>query len=251
MKILKKNQKSKENYLRESCITNRVMLVFVTVAVALWGFSRLVSGMNYVSSYWTARTAAWVVLGVFVAGLAASLLWAWKNRGKANAEYKVLTPELLAGFCAAGVLGAWLILRNFAVAMQMLYVLLPVLAVLYLVYYTFQREFFLLCAASTLSMLAIWSCGSGGLKKILLVLAALALDGLLFYANLKCENGTFRGIAVREAKGCAKLPMVAYPVLIALVLAAMILGNPVSVYLLYASAALLFCAAVYFTVKLL
>jgi len=252
VKILKKNQKSKDNYLRESCITGRVMLVFVAVAVGLWGFSRLANGLDYASSYQSALTAARVTLGVFAAGLAGCLFLSWKNRG-GEESLKVLTPELGVGVCGAGLVGAWLMLRNFTTAMQMLYVLLPVLAVLYLVYYMFQREFFLLCTASALSMFAMWNCGNavGGYKRILLALAVIVIDALLFYANKESKDDLFRGFRVREAGACPKLAMVAYPVLALLVLLAFVLGAPVAFYLLYATAAMLFAAAVYYTVKLL
>ena len=251
VKILKKNQKSKDNYLRESWITSRVMLIFVAVGVALWGFSRLANGMDYASSYQSAIAATRVVLGIFAAGLAISLVFVWKK--KFCGEYQVITPDLTAGICAAGLLGSALLLRNFTTAMQMLYVILPVLAVLYLVYYAFQREFFLLCSASALSMFAMWNCGNavGGIKRLLLALAIIALDLLVCYANMKSENGLFRGIRVREEGGCPKLPMVAYPVLAALVLVSLVLGAPVAFYLVYGTAALLFAAAIWFTVKLL
>lgn len=248
---MKKNQKSKDNYLRESWITSRVMLVFVAVAVGLWGFNRLATGMDYASSYQNSVTAAKVVLALFAAGLVISLLLAWKKRG--SEELKVVTPDLTAGICAVGLVGSALLLNNFATAMQLLYVLLPALAVLYLVYYTFQREFFLICSASALSMLAMWNCGNavGGAKRLLLALAVAALDALLCWANLKSEDGLFRGFRIREAGSCPKVAMVVYPVLALLVLAALILGAPVAFYLVYATAALLFAGAVWFTVKLL
>ena len=248
---MKKNQKSKENYLRESCITNRVMLVFVAAAVGLWGFSRLSNSMNYAATFFGARTAAQVILALFLAGTAAALYFVYKTRSWETAGYKVVTPGLIAGFCGCGALGAWLMLRNFASAMQLLYVMLPVAAVLYLVYYTFQREFFLLCASGALSMLAMYACGSAGLKRVLPALAAIAVNGLLLYANLKGEKGLFRGFRVREAACCPKAAVAAYPVLTLLVLAALVLGSPLSVYLLYVTGGLLFVAAVYFTVKLL
>jgi glycosyltransferase involved in cell wall biosynthesis len=79
-----------------------------------------------------------------------------------------------------------------------------VAAVLYLVYYTFQREFFLLCASGALSMLAMYACGSAGLKRVLPALAAIAVNGLLLYANLKGEKGLFRGFRVRRLRAAPR-----------------------------------------------
>ena len=129
MKILKKNQKSKDVYLRETWITNRVMLVFAAVVLGLWGFNSLVDGLNYAASYETGLTAARITLALFALATLGSLALVWKNRDAEQEPFRVVTPDLIAGICAVGALGAWLVLRNFSTAMQLLYVLLPALAV--------------------------------------------------------------------------------------------------------------------------
>lgn len=253
VKILKKNQKSKDVYLRETWITNRVMLVFAAVVLGLWGFSSLVDGLNYAASYETGLTVARITLALFALATLGSLALVWKNRDAEQEPFRVVTPDLIAGICAVGALGAWLVLRNFSTAMQLLYVLLPALAVLYLVYYIFQREFFLYTLAGALSAFAMWNCGNavGGAKRLLLALAVIALNGALCWANMKSEDGTFRGFRLRECTGCTKLPMIVYPALALLVAVALVLGAPVAFYLVYGTGAAIFAAAVYFTVKLL
>ena len=82
----------------------------------------------------------------------------------------------------------------------MLYVLLPVLAVLYLVYYMFQREFFLLCTASAFP-------GDGGLA-VIIVLRMVGFAGIILSLSFaqRLYREMKKGKQNRAAKAVQEVP---------------------------------------------
>ena len=139
---------------------------------------------------------------------------------------------------------------------QMLFLMVPAWAGLALIYYLYQREFFLGAVASGLSILGLWFVRSGSricLETVLTLAAVLLVAGAALW--LKKHNGVLKQ-GEREVRLMPR--NTAYPLILtsclvglAALLAAMVLGANLAYYLMFAMVAWLFALLVYYTVKLM
>lgn len=139
--------------------------------------------------------------------------------------------------------------------MSMLYWLVIAWAVLAMVFYIYQREFFLGASACGMSVLALWFVryGAAGRPEAILLTAGILVVGLIALW-LKKNNGALNG--KEELRFLPKGS--SYSVLLATCLAslaavavAMLAGGTVAYYLVYVMIAWLFALFVYYTVKLM
>lgn len=183
---------------------------------------------------------------VAVLGLAWMVLRLRKGGG-------VVLPIGVAALGGALGICAHVTLSLQAIGVSMLFWLVVAWGVLGLVYYIYQREFFLAASGVGLSVLGMWFVrynhwleAAAALVGIVLVLAVVVL--------LKKNSGVLS--CVREVRflpkdaayGAVLLSCVA--ALVALV-AAMVLGSGVAYYLIFVMLAWLFALFVYYTVKMI
>lgn len=172
-------------------------------------------------------------------------------------SWVVLSVTLLVIACCA----ALLILFNAASAMELLYVLVPAGAVLALVYYLYQREFFFCVCGTGIALLGLWLVRqANGAHDLLITLytvaAVVVLAALLALTLLLKKN---QGILTIKGKQFAVLPKQSnyLPILLSCALgvlalvAGLILGVTVAFYLLFVLLAWLFVLLVYHTVKMM
>ena len=212
----------------------------------------------YVSEATQATIAFTLLTGIRIGGLVVGIvcfLWAifrfWKGG-------KLGLPIVLALACGALVICAHVSLAFREPGVQMLFLLVPAWAGLALVYYLYQREFFLAAAASGLSILGLWFVRYRG--GVLSLESGLVLAGLLVILVcalwLKKSGGVVRREGGQEVR---LLPRNAsyWPALIscgvglAAVVVSLVLGASVAYYLIFAMIAWLFGLLVYYTVKLM
>ena len=190
-------------------------------------------------------------IAVPVAALAALLWTAWQlKQGKKYALPLIVTIALAALSICVHVA-----VKYRADGMSMLYWLVIAWAVLALVFYIYQREFFLGASACGMSVLALWFVryGAAGRPETLLVLAAIVVVGL-GALWLKKNDGV-----LSEKMNLQFLPKkTSYAVLLvtclaslAAVVVAMVAGDMVAYYLMFVMVAWLFALFVYYTVKMM
>ncbi len=139
---------------------------------------------------------------------------------------------------------------------QMLFLLVPAWAGLALVYYLYQREFFLAAAAAGMAAVGLWFirvrggiCLEGGLAVlgVALVLAVTLMvrkeNGVLSLAGVKLQ-------VLPRGSSCTLALASCLASLAALLLAA-VLGVTAAYYLIFVMAAWLFGLLVYYTVKMM
>lgn len=139
---------------------------------------------------------------------------------------------------------------------RMLFMLIPAWAGLALVYYLYQKEFFLAAAAVGMSVLGLWFVRFGGgfcrdavvmLIGILLVFGASVVlkkgDGIvkLFGAEYRILPKNTNYVTLQASCAAAA----------AVVLLALVMGTAVAYYLIFLMVAWLFVLLVYYTVKLM
>lgn len=196
------------------------------------------------------RIFAWVCLAAAVA------LGAWWGRQKAKGG-KSFLPGLgfvvaLALFCCALISGFWK-----TTGVQFLYVCVPVTAVLALVYYLYQREFFLVAVQGGLALFTLWFyrkliyVQSQTVYVIFAVTAVLTLGAVVIFALLQKNKGTLGKVRILPKKANYLPLYLAAAVTILSMLAALAFGAAVAYGALFAVVAWLFGAAVYYTVRLM
>ena len=185
---------------------------------------------------------------VSLAALAACLVWAFLRMNKG--EKAALPLALTAASGALVILG----FRDSGV--RMLFWLVPAWAALALVYYLYQREFFLAALVSGLGVLGLWFVRHAGAVSpytIAAVVAIVLVAGAMLW--MKSHQGR---LIVKEGIKRVLPPEAGYALMfascvvsLAAIAAAVALGSAVSYYLLFAMVAWLFALLVYYTVKMM
>ena len=193
---------------------------------------------------------------VRIGGAAAAVLclvWAVLRFQKGG---KLVLPVVLTAAFGALAICSHVTLAFQGTGVRMLFLLVPAWAGLALVYYLYQKEFFLSAVAVGLSILGLWCVRFGG---------ALTLEsGLIFVGILVVSAATLwlkkSGGAVKYGERELQLlsKNASYPVVLVSCLAsllalaaAMALGASVAYYLIFLMIAWLFALLVYYTVKLM
>ena len=194
-------------------------------------------------------TALRVVLPIAAVAALAWTVWQLKQ------DKKFGLPLIAAIALAAVALCVHVAVKYRADGMSMLYWLVIAWAVLAMVFYIYQREFFLAAAASGMSVLALWFVrfGATGRLETILVLAGIAAVALAALW-LKKNDGAFLGQDKLQflPKGTSYTVMLATCLVsLAVVVVALLAGDTVAYYLMFGMMAWLFALFVYYTVKLM
>ena len=190
------------------------------------------------------------VAGV-IAGVAC-IAWAflWLRRGRASA-----LPVVVALALWAAALCSHVLLAYNKQGIRMLFLLVPALAGLALVYYLYQREFFLSAAASGAAAVGLWFIRYDGLRPEVLLCVALVAAVAALALVLKKGGGSVKlggqELRVVPKKTSYVVIFASCGVGLAALLAAALLGGSIAYYLVFAMAAWIFALLVYYTVKLM
>ena len=194
-----------------------------------------------------------VLQWVSLAAVVACVVWAVLRLNKGEKAGLQLT--LIAG---AGILliCSVVILHFQDAGVRMLFWLVPAWAALALVYYLYQREFFLAALVSGAGVLGLWFVRHAsplGLYTILVVVVLVLLTLGLFL--LKKKDGLFqlgKGKArLLPAEANYSLIFLSFVVSLVVIALAAFVGGSMAYYLLYAMVAWLFALLVYYTVKMI
>ena len=218
-------------------------------------FTRGIPSYNFANDL--ANALPIIAGGCLLCAVAAGI-WCWK-RTTAKKEIAFMPLVLAAVFLVLA--GSALVLVQVPSAADLLKVTVPALGVLALVYYLYQREFFVSALASGVALLGVWLVNRGSVKMDLLIFLCVAvgivvqLAVLMLGLLLKKYNGalTIKGKRlVVFGKQANYLPVILSCVLGILSLAAcLVLGELAAFYLLFVLLAWLLLLLVYYTVKLM
>ena len=206
-----------------------------TINLAL-AISAALNGLRWVSLAALAACVVWVVLRL-------------KQGGRAGLQLS------LAAVSAALYLCAQITLVFQESGIRMLFWLVPAWAALALVYYLYQREFFLSALVSGVGVLGLWfvrHAGASSFYTIGAVAVILVLAVMMLW--LKGHGGRlFSGEAGQLLPEEAGYPLMLLSCVISLaaIAIAAFVGGALSYYLLYAMVAWLFALLVYYTVKMM
>lgn len=248
---------------RDEYITNRILIVF---ALAFAGIIGLMV-VNYfyprmgsmVTTYYTLNVLMWLGAAAFVVGLVMEFV---TLRNPPESKMHIFRGINIA-VLGAIVGGSCLYMVLDMAAVQQLYLLVPVLAILYLVYFIYQREFFFVASVSVLGCFTCWALskllGNGGYVGLpyvvgglcAAVLIAVVVVALIFRARGGRVKVAGREIAFFKPGARYTAIYIACAVIAACIIASFIFGAFIAYCAFFVVAGLLFIFAVYFTVKLM
>lgn len=247
-KLPKNNKMSKAEQDR---ITNRILAVFslclVGVMALWWVYNLLSNTPHYMLALRIISGARWV--GVAAAAGSLALLLSDQKSGR-NPGRLLSGRNLLVVSVVFTVMAVCVHLDPVR-AVRVFYAILPALAIYYLIYHSYQPEFFIItgdCGVAALLLLLV-RLSNGGRMAI----AAAALAVVLAAAEIWYASKRLRGSKLPAGFGPQAFPVIAATaaVMAALVVIGMLAGAGTVFYLLCTVAAYAFVLAVYYTVKLM
>lgn len=254
------NIKSRKDTSHEDYLASRVMAVFAAVMVILAGLTYLWNAYDVGTTFFAAMRVNNILIWVSAAGVMGSLAWLVSDIKKDRLKRSPVLNGAMATVFFLALLGSLLLIKyNYVVSKRVLYIALPVAAILHLIYCSYQREFFSLCVTHFSVILAVWMAArQAGRTAAVASVIAIVICGaaVLIFLSARKKGGYISvgklKIKVYDNKNITSQTVFAvYGVTALMVAAALFLAAPYAYYILYALAAFLVIEAVYFTVRLI
>lgn len=253
------DKKQREERRRQEDIALQRGLLWVVGAIALEALLVLVNRfyINFtlddpgVNAYLALGKALPILRNIALIGAALALVWTVLQLKKGG---KFGWPLIGAIALGAVAVCAHVTVKYQSPGVNMLFWLVAAWAVLALVYYIYQREFFLSAAACGMSVLGLWFAryGASGRLEVVALLIAIAVVGIASLW-LKKNDGAIPAPEpiqfLPKESGCKVLLATCLASLAAL--AAGLAVESLANYLIFAMGAWLFAMFVYYTVKLM
>lgn len=258
-----KSNVGKKPISEEEYTTNKVLTVFSICLLGVLVLMILQRLLDYGNTWATGMLVSQILLGIGVLGaICGVVLLVREVSGKRSTARRILCGRnvLIASIVLVLAMAAIMYLGTGPI--KLLYVVLPVLAVYYLVYHSYAREFFLIAVDTGVGVGMMWlirraldSASYGWMAYAVLGAAVvLTIVQLICVATLRGKSGK---TASRGKKGSTQFSRNAYtmltitPVLMTVLVAAVLFAPAHILIAMGVAAAYLFITAVYYTVKLM
>ncbi len=241
-------------------VTNKLLLVFTIAFAMLLLLMNVGRMMKSVESFVLAHTITKVVCGVAILAIVAGIIMMIvEHNKKKDTRYVLLSGKniLITALFIAVCTGALAFIFD-PKMLLLLYVFVPVIVVLYIIYYSYQREFFYIALSAAISASCVWLVGSTGDSRLSFVLAAvgvlvnLVLAAFAVWAQVK--GGTVRAFgrefSAFKADSKYALVYISFALFAAVCVAALLLPS-FAVYFTFGTVAYLVLAGIYYTIKLI
>ena len=245
-------------------ITNKVLTVFSLCLLGVLLLMLLYRVAGYLNTYLLGGTITGVVCGLGVVGVLWGVVKTSLERKKnADVQYRLMRGRNIIVVFAAVVICMAVVLLFGPETIKLFYVILPALAVYYLIYHSYPREFFVIsvdCGLMAALLYAVrralvstnyqWIAYVAAAIAVVLCLAQVA--GVQYVKKHGCR-GLVDGVKVDlfSSSNAHTMMLVTALVLAVLPVAGAVLGAQIAYYLIFASFAYLFVTAVYYTVKMM
>lgn len=256
----KQTMPGKADTKRSEYITNKVLLVFSGCLLGVLGLMFLNNVLGY-STHWQAALTAIEVLrvvGVVLAVVGVIIMLREKKRGF-DLTYRVFKGSTLLVFGLALAAVFSVVSVNAVSGIRLLYVVLPAFAFAYLIYHSYQPEFFIISMDCALAAGAVAlgqsATGAAYRKYVLVLLLAAYVVQIVCVAKVRSDRGRVRLSSKHrylfDFSNNAYLMMFVTPVLMAAAACAgLLMGGRAPIICMVAAGAYFFITAVYYTVKL-
>lgn len=259
-------ENKKADKRREEYTANRILAVFTYAFLLILGLMAAYRSYTNIDTMFVTRTVLYVIAALGAAGVIAGIVWEYAGEKR---EYKLLCGRNIA--LAAAILAVCAFCGAYfgTAGVRMMYVFVPIVSALILVYYLYPRDFFfnaLVCACGALTMWYISNNVAYGFvwtnvfyfgRAMILSTGALVL--LACYAVCTKFLAKSGGVVVLRGRETEVLPRnakfslgyITAAFVAVCILAGLICGATAAYYLVFAVVAYLFILTVYYTVKML
>lgn len=265
-----KKSKSPKN---DEYITNNILGIFALAFILIIGLMVTYRGFARVE---TIRSTISIVYGfsLFAAVLtAAGIIWEYVSAKKReDARRKLVSGRNFAIASASAAICAFVAGRFFVDGIKALYIVIPTLSVLALIYFIYSTEFFIIASMASLGGFLMWYMsrsyyelpitrvsadqffGSGGFYASVFTAVILAAAVLIIASASRNGGGirlSGRNITLFQVSANYPLMYASAAVTALCAAAALIFGAGIAYYLMFAAFGYLFILAVYYTVRMM
>ena len=260
---MSKSNVGKKTISKEEYTTNKVLTVFSVCLLGVLVLMIVQRLLDYANTWATGMLVVKVLLGIGIIGVIWGIvLLGLELSGRRNSAHRIISGRNVLIASIIMVLCMWAISYVGTQPIKMLYVVLPVLAVYYLVYHSYAPEFFVIAADCGMAIGLMWlihralvSSNFGWMAYAAVGAAVvLALLQLIIVWILRGKGGkfTFRGEKIdSHFSRNAYTMLTVTPMVMAVLVVAVLLMSSWTLVAMGCAAAYLFITAVYYTVKLM
>ena len=260
---MSKSNVGKKTISKEEYTTNKVLTVFSVCLLGVLVLMIVQRLLDYANTWATGMLVVKVLLGIGIIGVIWGIvLLGLELSGRRNSARRIISGRNVLIASIIMVLCMWAISYVGTQPIKMLYVVLPVLAVYYLVYHSYAPEFFVIAADCGMAIGLMWlihralvSSNFGWMAYAAVGAAVvLALLQLIIVWILRGQGGkfTFRGEKIdSHFSRNAYTMLTVTPLVMAVLVVAVLLMSSWTLVAMGCAAAYLFITAVYYTVKLM
>ena len=253
-----KSNVGKKPITEEEYTTNKVLTVFSVCLLGVLVLMILQRLLNYGSTFMIGLIVTKILLAIGIIGVVGGLVMLGMERtGRRNGSRRIICGRnlLIASVVMTVCMSA---ISYIGIApIKALYVILPVLAVFYLVYHSYSTEFFVItvdCGAALGMMWLVSSNFTWMAYAVLIAAAVLTVAQIAVVHSVRGRQGKAKNTGKKaEARfsSNAFLMMTVTPILMAVLTAVVLLAPTHMIVVMGVAAAYLFVTAVYYTVKLM
>lgn len=245
------NEKNRKKKQAQDLVTSRILAIFLVTVLLLWGMSSLYDMMTYGSTFMQGQLINNCVMAV--SGLAALIslvvYFTAKKRGTLHTE-RVVNSGFVALCLLVVCACSFILAMDYYNGMHILYIFLPVTAVLFLVYHVYERQFFTFCAVEAMAIATAYCCYVNAWEKTpALVLSFVLCLIPMALAVLGGEKVKLLSEKVLGKQYDKRYTLLVYGATMLALVAAALLGGKLALILCLALGAYVLASAVYYTVK--
>ena len=255
-----KSPKDAAMYRKKDYVTNKLLLVFTLAFALLLLLMNVGRMMKSTATFMTAYTVVKIVAVAAVVLVAAGIVMIiTEHSKKKDMSYRLFSGKnvtVAALFVAICAIALSLVFSQSM--LMLLYIFVPAVVVLYIIYYSYQREFFLIALSCIIGGIGIWLLGSDlvNTKDVFAIAGAAALviltAGFALWAQLGKGKIKLFGRELAVFKADARYGIIYLTCLLVLMLlAAAFLAPDLAMYFVFALIAYIVLTGVYYTVKLI
>ncbi len=247
---------------KQEYVTNKLLLVFTFAFVFLLYIMYLDNSKSTLTGFLElpdkVGTGLWISVAIFVAGAVWAIIEKFvTKRDTKNKLFTGMHLAIVGLFMTVCMYDLDSKIMNSPDAFTRLYVFIPIVVVLYIIYSSYQREFFFISLASSFGGIAIWNVKDyifGDSEKIAILSAVLivAVCAITIWAQLGKGSVKIFGKEICIFKSDARYTLIylSFALVIALMVAAFLVAD-LTMYFLYGLLTYVVLAGVYYTIKLI
>lgn len=245
------NEKNRKKKQAQDLAARRILVIVLVTALILWGMSSLYDMMTYGTTFMLGQRVNLTVMAVSGAAAVACLIWfLWQRKNGKLPKDRVIHSGFLT-LCAAVICACCGILHmDYYNGMHILYIFLPLIAVLFLVYHIYERQFFTFCVVEAAAIATAYCFYAGMWEKNLALAVTLVLCVIpMLLSLMKPEKRDGLVVTVLGREFDRRYTLLSYGATIAALAAVALVQGKLAMVIGLLLGAYVLASAVYYTIK--